>query len=63
MLMLQLRLIDQFGDYGIIGMVIGKPEGDDISDMRIDTWLVSERDECMSDQEQLSRVCAKSLRT
>jgi FkbH-like protein len=37
-LTLQLRLIDQFGDNGIIGVVIGKPEGDD---MRIDTWLMS----------------------
>jgi FkbH-like protein len=35
---LQLRLIDQFGDNGIIGVVIGKPEGDDL---RIDTWLMS----------------------
>lgn len=37
-LTLQLRLIDQFGDNGIIGIVIGKPERDVI---RIDTWLMS----------------------
>jgi FkbH-like protein len=37
-LTLQLRLLDQFGDNGIIGIVIGKPEGDSI---RIDTWLMS----------------------
>jgi FkbH-like protein len=37
-LTLQLRLIDQFGDNGIIGIVIGKPE-DRV--MRIDTWLMS----------------------
>jgi FkbH-like protein len=37
-LTLQLRLVDQFGDNGIIGIVIGKPEGDV---MRIDTWLMS----------------------
>jgi len=35
---LQLRLVDQFGDNGIIGIVIGKPEGDT---MVLDTWLMS----------------------
>ncbi|MEJ1964029.1 MAG: HAD-IIIC family phosphatase [Gammaproteobacteria bacterium] len=37
-LTLQIRLLDQFGDNGIIGIVIGKPEGDSI---RLDTWLMS----------------------
>jgi FkbH-like protein len=37
-LTLQLRLVDQFGDNGIIGIVIGKPEGDT---MILDTWLMS----------------------
>jgi FkbH-like protein len=37
-LTLQLRLIDQFGDNGIIGIVIALP---DSSDLRIDTWLMS----------------------
>lgn len=37
-LTLQLRLTDRFGDNGIIGIVIGKPEGDSI---RLDTWLMS----------------------
>lgn len=37
-LTLQLRLADRFGDNGIIGIVIGKPEGDS---MRIDAWLMS----------------------
>lgn len=37
-LTLQLRLLDQFGDNGIIGIVIGKPQGDS---MRLDTWLMS----------------------
>jgi FkbH-like protein len=37
-LTLQLRLLDSFGDNGIIGIVIGKPEGDSL---RIDTWLMS----------------------
>jgi FkbH-like protein len=36
---LQLRLIDRFGDNGIIGIVIGKMSGDD--DLLIDTWLMS----------------------
>jgi FkbH-like protein len=35
---LQLRLIDRFGDNGIIGIVIGKMSGDDLV---IDTWLMS----------------------
>jgi FkbH-like protein len=37
-LTLQLRLIDQFGDNGIIGIVIGKPAQDV---MHLDTWLMS----------------------
>jgi FkbH-like protein len=37
-LTLQLRLLDQFGDNGIIGIVIGKLSGDT---MYIDTWLMS----------------------
>jgi FkbH-like protein len=36
---LQLRLIDRFGDNGIIGIVIGKMAGDE--DLLIDTWLMS----------------------
>jgi FkbH-like protein len=35
---LQLRLIDRFGDNGIISIIIGRMEGDDL---RIDTWLMS----------------------
>jgi FkbH-like protein len=37
-LTLQLRLLDQFGDNGIIGIVIGVPDGDT---MLLDTWLMS----------------------
>jgi FkbH-like protein len=37
-LTLQLRLVDQFGDNGIIGIVIGKAEG---AVLRLDTWLMS----------------------
>lgn len=37
-LTLQLRLADRFGDNGIIGIVIGRREGDSI---RLDTWLMS----------------------
>jgi FkbH-like protein len=37
-LTLQLRLTDQFGDNGIIGLVIGKPEQDGLY---LDTWLMS----------------------
>jgi FkbH-like protein len=37
-LTLQIRLLDQFGDNGIIAIVIGTPEGDAI---RLDTWLMS----------------------
>jgi FkbH-like protein len=36
---LQLRLLDRFGDNGIIGVVIGKMQGDD--ELLIDTWLMS----------------------
>jgi FkbH-like protein len=35
---LQLRLLDRFGDNGIIAIVIGRAEGDDFL---IDTWLMS----------------------
>ena len=35
---LQLRLIDRYGDNGIIAIVIGKRKGDDLM---IDTWLMS----------------------
>ena len=37
---LQLRLLDRFGDNGIIGIVIGRME-DAGSDMVVDTWLMS----------------------
>jgi FkbH-like protein len=37
---LQLRLIDRFGDNGIISIIIGKLEGDS-TDLLIDTWLMS----------------------
>jgi len=37
-LTLQLRLIDCFGDNGIIGIIIGKPDGDII---HLDIWLMS----------------------
>jgi FkbH-like protein len=36
---LQLRLLDRFGDNGIIGIVIGKMQNDE--DLLIDTWLMS----------------------
>jgi len=36
---LQLRLIDRFGDNGIISVIIGKMQDDD--DLLIDTWLMS----------------------
>jgi FkbH-like protein len=36
---LQLRLIDRFGDNGIIGIVIGRMDGQE--DLSIDTWLMS----------------------
>jgi FkbH-like protein len=36
---LQLRLLDRFGDNGIISIVIGKMQDDD--DLLIDTWLMS----------------------
>ncbi len=35
---LQLRLLDRFGDNGIIGIVIGR-KNDDL--LHIDTWLMS----------------------
>jgi FkbH-like protein len=35
---LQLRLVDQFGDNGIIGIVIGRLMG---TNMHVDTWLMS----------------------
>jgi len=37
-LTLQIRLLDKFGDNGIIGIVIGLPEADAL---RLDTWLMS----------------------
>jgi FkbH-like protein len=37
---LQLRLVDRFGDNGIISIIIGKLEGDS-TDLVIDTWLMS----------------------
>jgi len=39
-LTLQLRLLDQFGDNGIIAIVAGQFAGD-TADMTIDTWLMS----------------------
>jgi FkbH-like protein len=36
---LQLRLIDRFGDNGVIAIVIGRLQGD--GDLYIDTWLMS----------------------
>ncbi len=36
---MQIRLLDQFGDNGIIAIVIGRPQGE--ADMAIDTWLMS----------------------
>jgi FkbH-like protein len=37
---LQLRLLDRFGDNGIISIIIGKMDDDD-DDLVIDTWLMS----------------------
>ncbi|MBV9250822.1 MAG: hypothetical protein JO227_16425 [Acetobacteraceae bacterium] len=36
---LQLRLLDRFGDNGVIAIVIGRLQPD--KDLRIDTWLMS----------------------
>ena len=36
---LQLRLVDRFGDNGIISIIIGKMENDE--DLHVDTWLMS----------------------
>jgi len=36
---LQLRLLDRFGDNGIIAIVIGKMQEE--QDLLIDTWLMS----------------------
>jgi FkbH-like protein len=38
---LQLRLLDRFGDNGIIGIVIGRRVADDATSVIIDTWLMS----------------------
>lgn len=38
---LQLRLVDRFGDNGIIGVVISKQDGENRGDWLIDTWLMS----------------------
>jgi FkbH-like protein len=38
-LALQLRLVDNFGDNGMIAVVIGRPAGDGV--IEIDTWLMS----------------------
>jgi FkbH-like protein len=38
---LQLRLLDRFGDNGIIGIVIGRRVADDATTVIIDTWLMS----------------------
>jgi FkbH-like protein len=35
---LQLRLLDRFGDNGVIAVVIGRRDGEDVA---IDTWLMS----------------------
>ena len=40
-LTLQLRLVDRFGDNGIIGVVIGRLPAQDPSGLEIDTWLMS----------------------
>ena len=38
---LQLRLLDRFGDNGIIGIVIGRRTADAPRDILVDTWLMS----------------------
>lgn len=35
---LQLRLLDRFGDNGMISVIMGRPEG---RDLRLETWLMS----------------------
>jgi len=41
-LTLQFRLVDRFGDNGIISTVIGKRSADcDMGEMKLDTWLMS----------------------
>ncbi|GAC1630578.1 MAG: HAD-IIIC family phosphatase [Nevskia sp.] len=60
-LTLQLRLLDQFGDNGIIGIVIGKMQSDD--DLLIDTWLMSCRVLGRGmEEETLNLVAAEALR-
>lgn len=38
---LSLRLQDRFGDYGLIGVVLGVPLEDEPTTCRLDTWLMS----------------------
>jgi FkbH-like protein len=38
---LSVRLIDRFGDNGLIGVVIALPDAVDPAKLRIDTWLMS----------------------
>ena len=38
---LQIRLLDQFGDNGVIAIVIGRRDGADPGSLHIDTWLMS----------------------
>lgn len=59
-LTLQMRLVDRYGDNGIIGIVVGTPLG---SDLFIDTWLMSCRVLGRGvEQATLALICAESKR-
>ena len=38
---LTVRVRDKFGDYGLVAVMIGVPDGDGADAVRIDTWLMS----------------------
>jgi FkbH-like protein len=38
---LQTRLSDQFGDFGLIGVIIARPRSGEVGAWEIDTWLMS----------------------
>ena len=40
-LALQIRLLDRFGDNGVIAILVGRVQAADLADMLIETWLMS----------------------